>query len=69
MRLLGQFYSHLQLLEQALEGVLGGLVDHDLHHLLADELLLRVLRVGGGLDLTLVSAGEGDAEHTEQVAV
>ena len=31
--------------------------------------MLRVLGVAGGLDLFLVSAGEGDAEHAEQVAI
>jgi len=36
---------------------------------LADEFLLGVLGVASGLDLSLVSTGESDAEHTEEVAV
>jgi len=59
----------LQLLEDLLEGALGDLVNHDFHHLLADDLLLRVLGVAGGLDLSLVAAGEGNAEHAEEVAI
>lgn len=52
-----------------MEGALGDLVDHDFHHLLADDLLLGVLGVASGLDLSLVSTSKGDAEHAEEVAV
>ncbi len=45
------------------------LVDHDFHHLFTDESLLRVLGVAGGLDLAGGSAGEADAEESEEVAV
>ena len=60
---------HLQLLEERLQRVLGDLTDHDFHHLLANDLLLRVLRVAGGLNLALVAAGECNAEHAEHVAI
>ena len=46
-----------------------GLVDHNLHHLLADELALGALGVASGANLTAGSLGETDAEHTEEVSV
>lgn len=52
-----------------LERALGHFVDHDLHHLLSDLLLLRGFGVTGSLDLALVPAGEGNAEHTEEVTI
>lgn len=61
--------GHLQLSEERLQSVLGDFTDHDLHHLLANDLLLRVLRVAGGLNLALVAAGECNAEHAEHVAI
>jgi len=36
---------------------------------LTDDLLLRVLGVACGLNLSLVTSGESDAEHTDVVAV
>lgn len=52
-----------------LQAALGDLVDHDFHHFLADDLLLRVLGVASGLDLFLVSAGEGNAENAKEVTI
>jgi len=45
------------------------LVNHDLHHLLADQFLLGRLCVAGSLHLVLVASGESDAEHSEQVSI
>jgi len=36
---------------------------------LTDDLLLRVLGVASGLNLSLVTSGESDAEHADVVAV
>ena len=44
-------------------------VDHDFHHLFADESLLRVLSIAGGLDLASGSAGEANAEESEEVTI
>ena len=60
---------NIQLLGKLLEGRLLSLADHNLHHLLADELALRPLSVAGGADLSAGSLGEANAEHTEEVAV
>ena len=46
-----------------------GLTNHNLHHLLADELALRSLSIAGCAHLSAGSLGEADAEHTEQVSV
>jgi len=46
-----------------------GLVDHNLHHLLADELALGALGVASCSNLLIGSLGEADAEHAEEVAV
>jgi hypothetical protein len=46
-----------------------GLVDHNLHHLLADELALGALGIASGANLTAGSLGESDAEHSEEVSV
>jgi hypothetical protein len=46
-----------------------GLVDHNLHHLLADELALGALGVASGAHLLVGSLGETNAEHAEEVAV
>jgi hypothetical protein len=60
-------------LDQDLDEILqGGSLDsllHDLHHLLADEHLVGSLGVASGLDLLLSLLGEGDAEHSEDVAI
>lgn len=48
---------------------MGDFLNHDSHHLLADNHLLGVLGVASGLDLALVAAGESDAEHSKQVAI
>jgi len=45
------------------------LVDHDFHHLLTDESLLRVLGIASGFDLTGSSAGETNAEESKKVAI
>lgn len=58
-----------ELLGKLLEGGLLSLANHNLHHLLADELALRALGVAGGANLSAGSLGETDAEHTEEVAV
>ena len=42
---------------------------HDLHHLLADQLLVGSLGVAGRLHLLLRLLGESDAEHADVVAV
>ena len=44
-------------------------VDHDFHHLLADELPLRSLGVACGSDLLAGSFCEADAKHSEQVSI
>jgi hypothetical protein len=41
------------------------LINHNFHHLLADELLLGALGVAGCSDLLAGSLGEADAEHSE----
>ena len=46
-----------------------GLVDHNLHHLLADELALGALGVTSCSNLLIGSLGEANAEHTEEIAV
>jgi hypothetical protein len=61
--------EHLQFLGELLEGGFLGLVDHNLHHLLADELLLGAGCVAGGADLAAGSLGETNAEHAEEVAI
>ena len=60
---------YVQLLGKLLEGGFLSLVDHNFHHLLADELALRSLSVASGANLTAGSLGETDAEHTEEVSV
>lgn len=45
------------------------LINHNFHHLLADEFFLRALGVAGGSDLSLGSLGEANAEHSEEVSV
>ncbi len=59
----------LQFLGKLLESRLLGLIDHNLHHLLADELALRSLGIAGGANLAAGSLGETDAEHAEEIAV
>ena len=46
-----------------------GLVDHNLHHLLADELALGAFGVASSSYLLVGSLGETNAEHAEEVAV
>jgi len=60
---------YVQLLGKLLESGLLSLVNHDLHHLLADELALRALGVASSADLAAGSLGEPNAEHAEEVAV
>lgn len=44
-------------------------IDHDFHHLLADESLLRVLGIASSLDLSGSSAGETNAEESEEETI
>lgn len=60
---------NVQLLGKFLEGGLLSLADHNLHHLLADELALRTLSVACGANLSAGSLCETNAEHTEEVSV
>ena len=62
-------WKNIQFLGKLLKGRLLGLVDHDLHHLLADELSLRTFGVASSSDLSAGSFCESDAEHSEQVSV
>jgi len=69
---LGDSLSNLvadELLEEILEGRLLSSVYHDFLHFGADELLLRIFGVAGGLYLSLMASGECDAEHSDEVAV
>lgn len=45
------------------------LINHNFHHLLADEFSLRALGVAGSSDLLSGSLGEADGEHSEEVSV
>ena len=45
------------------------LVDHDFHHLFANEFLLRALGVAGGFDLFAGSLGETNGKDSEHEAV
>lgn len=61
---------YLQLLHQLLEVALGGLVGHDLEHLLADVADLAGLSIASGLgSLERLLLGEGNGEEAEDVAV
>ena len=60
---------NLQLLGKLLESRFLGLVDHNLHHLLADKLALGSLGVASSADLAVGSLCETNAEHAEEVAV
>lgn len=57
------------MLGKFLEGGLLGCVDHNFHHLLADELALRALGVAGGANLAAGSLSEANAEHAEEVPI
>ena len=59
----------VQLLGELLEGRLLGLVDHNFHHLLTDELALGALGVASCTYLAACPLGEADAEHAEEVSV
>jgi len=56
-------------LDEILEGGRLDLLLHDLHHLLADKHLVGCLGVASGLNLLLSLLGEGNAEHSEDVAI
>lgn len=60
---------YLQVLEKIFKRVSLDFFDHRLNHLLSDEFLLGVLGVASGLDLSLNTASEGDAEETHEVAI
>lgn len=59
----------LQFLGEILESGLLGVLDHDFHHLLADERSLRALGVAGGSNLSSCSLSEANGEHSEEVSV
>jgi hypothetical protein len=61
--------EYLQLLGKILQGGLLTLIDHDFHHLLADQLLLGALGIAGSSDLSGSSLSEADAEHSEEVTI
>ena len=61
--------EYVQFLGKLLEGGLLGLVNHNLHHLLADELALGALGVACSADLAIGSLGEANAEHAEEISV
>lgn len=42
---------------------------HNLHHLLDDQLLMRVLGIASGLDLLLGSLSESDGEESEDESI
>jgi hypothetical protein len=46
-----------------------GLINHYLHHLLADSLDLRRFGVAGGSDLSAGSLGEANGEHSEEITI
>ena len=56
--------DHLQFLGQFLEGRLLTLIDHNLHHLFADQLLLGVLGIASCSHLLTGSSCEPNAEHS-----
>jgi len=58
-----------QLSEEVLERRFLGLVDHNLHHLLANILDLRVLCVASSLHLFVLTASERNAEQTDEVTI
>jgi len=66
--LLGDGFGE-NLLEEVLEGRFLGLVDHDLHHFLADVLNLGCFGVAGGLDLLVLAAGESNAEKADEISI
>lgn len=45
------------------------MLDHDFHHLLADESSLRALGVAGGSNLSFCSLSDGHGEHSEEISV
>ncbi len=45
------------------------LVDHNFHHLFADESLLRVLGIAGSFNLSGSSASESNAEESQEIAI
>ena len=55
--------------DELVEVALGGLVGHDLDHLLADGANVTALGVRGLGDLLVAALGESNAEHAEDVAV
>lgn len=61
--------KNLQFLHQLLEGRLLALIDHDLHHLLTDQLLLRGLGIASCSHLSASSLGEGNSENSEEISI
>ena len=55
---------HLQDLDEVLETGSSDSLLHDLHHLLADKLLVGSFGIASSLNLLLSLLGEGNAEHT-----
>jgi hypothetical protein len=55
--------------DEVFEGVALDFLLHNLHHLFADELLVRSLGIAGSLNLFLVLLSKSNAEHSENVAI
>ena len=60
---------YLQNLDEILESAALDSLLHDLHHLGADELLVRSLGIAGSLDLLLGLLCKSNAEHSNDVAI
>ena len=59
----------IQFLGKLFQSGFLGLVNHNFHHLLADELSLGALSVAGSADLLSCSLGEANGEHSEEVSI
>lgn len=60
---------YLQHLDELFEGRLLDCGLHDLHHLLPDQLFVRVLGIASCLNLSVGSLGEGQAENSQDVSI
>lgn len=60
---------YLQNFDEILKSVALDLLLHNLHHLLADELLVGCLGIAGSLDLLLGLLCKSNAEHSEDVTI
>lgn len=59
----------IQFLGKLFQSGFLGLVNHNFHHLLADELSLGALSVAGGSHLLSCSLGDAKSKHSEEVSV